>query len=340
MADSIRAALTSAFADKEEVPEKVEAPTPVVAEVSIADPAAPVIGDQPEAPAAKPAATSAPATGKPSADAAAAPAVAAATAPIAAPASWKATEKASWDKVPPEARAAIMRREQETQRVLSTSAEARKHSESFKAAMAPYQPLFDAYGVKEPIQALIPLMQTRAALEVGTPDQKAQLISNLVYQFGIDIPKLDGYLVKGPGQQAPIAAPQQQFDPKSIPELAPLFQIAEQFKSAQSAKVDEAIAKVQALPYFEDLREEAADILDLAASKGRQMTVEEAFDHAARMAGITPAPAAPSAQNVSEAAAMLARSRKAASSVAGAPRSAPGTKPTSLRDTIVAAMEG
>jgi hypothetical protein len=336
VADSIREALTKAIGEDEETPVVTTpeaAPEPVVESVAVM---ATPIGHEPakQVEVAPAAAKTAPVAAD------AAPAAVATPAVIAAPASWKAAEKAAWDKVPAEARAAIQRRELETQRVLSTSAEARKHKDSFGQAMAPYQSLFDAYGVKEPLQALIPLMQTRAALEVGTPEQKAQLISNLVYQFGIDITKLDGYLVKGPGQQMPIQQPQQAFDPKSIPELAPLFQIAEQFKSAQSAKVDQAISEVSSLPYFEDLREEAADVLDAAAARGRTLSLKQAFDIAAQMAGITPAPDAPSAKNVSEAAAMLARSRKAASSVAGAPKQGSGTKPTSLRETIEAAMAG
>ena len=335
MADSIREALTKAIGEDEETP-VVTTPeaAPESGVESVAVIATP-IGHEP----AKPVEVAPTAAKTTPVAAEAVPAAIAAPAVIAAPASWKAAEKAAWDKVPPEARAAIQRRELETQRVLSTSAEARKHKDSFGQAMAPYQPLFDAYGVKEPLQALIPLMQTRAALEVGTPEQKAQLISNLVYQFGVDITKLDGYLVKGPGQQMPIQ-PQQAFDPKSIPELAPLFQIAEQFKSAQSAKVDQAISEVSSLPYFEDLREEAADLLDAAAARGRNLSLKQAFDIAAQMAGITPAPDAPSAKNVSEAATMLARSRKAASSVAGAPKQGSGTKPTSLRETLEAAMAG
>lgn len=337
MADSIREALTSAFAadEKEEIstPVVAEATPEVVPDTSIADPAAPVIGSE-APPAPKPAEAAKPST---SATPPAGATPVATPAPIAAPASWKAAEKAFWDKIPPEARAAVMRREQETQRVLSHSAEARKHQQSFQQAMTPYQPLFDAYGVKDPIQALIPLMQTRAALEVGNPDQKAQLVANLVHQFGIDIQKLDGFLVKGPTPQAPV---QQALDPRSIPELQPLFQIAEQFKQQQETKVAAAIAEVESLPHFEELREDMADVLDRAAARGKSLTVKQAYDVAAGALGLTPAPAVPSAANVSEAAAMLAKSRKAASSVAGAPKGAAGSKPSSLRDTIEAAMNG
>lgn len=343
MADSIREALTKAIAEDETKVDDtpaVEAAVEVKPEVSIADPTAPVIGASAEA-AKDPAKTPAPTAQ--AADKAEAPVAAEAAKPAAAaqnvPASWKATERAHWDKVPPEARAAILRREAETQRALSTTADARRHQDTFKASLAPFQPLFDAYGVKDPMQAIMPLMQTRAALEVGTPDQKAELISNLVYQFKVDIQKLDGFLAGGPRAQVPIQEPQK-FNPQSMPELQPLFALAEQFKSAQSAKVEAAIAPIAQLPHFEELRDDMADLLDNAANKGRTMSLQDAYDHAARLAGLAPSLAQAAASNVSEAAAMLARSRKAASSVAGAPKGAAGSKPTTLRDTIVAAMEG
>jgi hypothetical protein len=231
-----------------------------------------------------------------------------------------------------------MRRESETQRALSTSADARKLQQSFTQALAPFEPLLQAYGVKDPITAIVPLMQTRAALEVGTPAQKAELLANLVYQFNVDIKQLDDYLVRGPRPQMPVPATPQ-FDPKSVPELAPLFQIAEQFKAAQAAKVDAAVEEVAALPHFEDLREDMADILDLAAQRGRPLTVKQAYDHALSLAGLAPAPVAAS-PNVSEAAAIMARSRRAASSVAGAPKGSTGAKPATLRDAITAAIDG
>jgi hypothetical protein len=77
------------------------------------------------------------------------------------------------------------------------------------------------------------LLATRAALEVGTPTQKAQLVANLIHQFGVDIASLDNFLANGPAaqpQQAPAVQPQNYFDPTQHPALQPLFSLAEQFK--------------------------------------------------------------------------------------------------------------
>lgn len=342
MADSIREALTLAMADSEAPPTTetpAVTPEPVAAAPVVDTTPAPVIGTPgTDTGKIKPTAVAAPATGKPAVPTATAADAAAAVpaAPAAAPSSWKPAEKAFWDKMPAEAKAAVMRREQETQRALSASAGARKFNDEFQKSMHPFMPIFEAYGVKDPMTAIVPLLHTRAALEVGTDEQKAELISNLVYQFGVDVNKLDNYLVRGPAQQAP---PAPTFDPRSVPELAPIFQLAEQYKQVQSQKVDAAIEEVSVLPHFDALREEMADLLDMAAQRGRNLTVKDAYDHAARMAGLAPSPST-AQPNVSEAAAIMARSRKAASSVAGAPKGSPGAKPNSIRDSIVAAMEG
>jgi hypothetical protein len=339
LADSIREALTSAFSAAEQeaedtnlsapAPEPVSDPTPTTAT------AAPVGGGEPavQSPGGdgrRPAA--APTAAKP---AAASPPTGATPAER-APASWKAEEKAAWNTVPPAARAAIIRREQETQRVLSTTADARNLQRDFQQAIQPFMPLMEAHGVA-PIPAIRALLEMRAQMEVGTKEQKAQLFSNLVRQFGVDIPALDGYLSQSHGQ-AP-AAPPPRLDPRSIPELAPLFSLAEQVTTAQAAKLDSAFEPIESLPHYEAVRETMADLLEASAMRGKPLSLQKAYDVAVSMDSSLAGTPAATPPTTSEAAAILARSRKAASSVAGAPRTAPGTKPTDRRAQIEAAFD-
>ena len=259
-----------------------------------------------------------------------------------APASWKPAEKAEWAKVPESVRAAVMRRETETSRALSQSAEARKFTQRFEETVNPYRPLMDAYGVKDPVEAIGPLLATRAALEVGTPTQKAQLVANLIHQFGVDIASLDNFLANGPAPapQAPPVQPQNYFDPTQHPALQPLFSLAEQFKGYQQQKVEAAVAEVSSLEHFDAVREDMADVLERAHKAGRLMTMQEAYSRAVAMnPDIEPVARQPTAVTTSEAAAILAKSRKAASSVSGAPKVTPSAKPTSLREQIAAAMD-
>lgn len=263
-----------------------------------------------------------------------------------APGSWKAAEKAEWDKIPPTARAAIRRREAEATRAFQVSTEARRHADEYQKVLHPFEPLIQARGITDPLNQVIkPILQIRAALEIGSPQQKAQLVANMVRDFGIDVSELDAAItnhIKNPGAAqaaAPMAPPPPSY--RTSPELQPLFALAERLAQRSQAAAAEAVASVEELPNFEELREDMADIMERADRAGREITIQQAYDRAAVMNGLQPSnpqPAARQQVTPSEAAAILARSRKAASSVAGAPSVSPGKKATTLREQIESAV--
>lgn len=342
MADSIRDALTQAFSEAEkETPEpQKESPSVTDSEVSQTPPETTASEEMREVkPAPIGAAAALPPTpGTPAEGAKGAPVAVSAPPPaVGAPNSWKAAERTFWDKVPPEAQAAIQRREREIQTVLSTTAEARKLQQNFNALVDPYIPLMKAHGVTDPIPALKTLLNVRAGLELGTKEQKAQIVAQMIHQFGVDVESLDGLLVKGPQPHAPQPQP---LNPQAIPELQPLFKLAEQYKASQAKKVEQTFATIEAKPHYEDLREEMADIMEVAFNRGREMTLEQAYTAVLALhPELKPEQQAASPSDVSAAAALLAKSRKAASTVVGAPRGSPTAKPTTLREQIAAAME-
>jgi hypothetical protein len=126
-----------------------------------------------------------------------------------------------------------------------------------------------------------------------------------------------------------------------MPELAPLFQMAEQVTAAQTRKVDEAYAQVEALPHFEIVRADMADILERAVHAGKSMPVQEAYRRAVAMnPDLEPVSAIPSKDQVSQAASTLAKARNAASTVAGAPKTGAAKAPDTLRGALEAAFDG
>lgn len=251
-----------------------------------------------------------------------------------APASWSNEERAAWATVPPKAREAIMRREQEMNRSLRVSATARQRVEAIDQSVAPYKPLLEKYGVSLE-QVLPPLLATRAALEVGTPEQKATLVANLCADFGLDLELLDTALAgRYQGGQAPqrVAAPQLP-DLSQNPQLAPIFALAAQFQAAQTEKAQQAIQAVSADPHYDEVRFTMADLIEIAKRNGKTMDLPTALELAKRAHGFAVAPPAPS---VSDAARTLAAARNAAASVSGAPKPTPARKPGegSLRDEL------
>jgi hypothetical protein len=100
------------------------------------------------------------------------------------------------------------------------------------------------------------------------------------------------------------------------------------------------VSEVSSLEHFDTVREDMADVLERAYKAGRVMTMQEAYSRAVAMnPDIEPVARQPTAVTTSEAAAILAKSRRAASSVSGAPKVSPSGKPTTLREQISAAMD-
>lgn len=345
MADSIREALTSAIAEAETTDDQT-----VVAEQLRADDAPADTGSEPvqaeapvtEAPAEGAEAPVGATEGAPAAD----KPVVAPTPADKAPGSWKPEERAAWAQIPPAAREAIKRREAEAMRAVTAATNSRRFEQEYQKTLHPFEPLLKHFNVQDPLNQVIkPLLQIRGALEVGSPEQKARIIASFVRDFKIDVGMLDGAITESiRNPQAPNPHPMTAQPAASLrtnPELAPLFAIAERMEQATQAKASQAIEAVQDLPHFEDLRGDMADIMEKFAERGKRITIKEAYDRAMALnPEFVPDVATPSTPvSTSEAAAILARSRKAASSVSGAPQSSVGKKPTNLRDQISAAMD-
>jgi hypothetical protein len=252
--------------------------------------------------------------------------VAAAPATDRAPNSWKPEIREHWAKLPAEVRDEINRREQHIQRTISETAQVRKFASDFAQVVNPYAHIIRAQN-STPLHAVHNLMQTAAGLAQGNPQQKAAIVAEIMQNYGIDVQILDQILVKGgsPNPQQPrVEAPP--------PWAKPIFGFMENVQQMQQQRTQQlhmeaerAITALEGKPFFDDLREEMADLMDVAANRGREMTLEQAYDRAVALnpqiakiieqRGL----AARNSNPVSQAASTLARARKAASTISGAP---------------------
>lgn len=338
MADSIRDALTAAYdkAESDSAAADTSAPAP--------DNTAPVdSGPEPDNGSDEGAVPSSPPSDQggstpPASQGGATPPAAPAAPDVPAPVSWSNEERAAWAQVPKSARDAILRREGEMNRALQASAAARRRSDVMDQMAQPYKPLLDSYGIQ--VEDVIPnLLATRAALEIGTPQQKAQLVANLCADFGIEIGILDDALSAryAGGQPAPrySGGPPQMQDLSTNPQLAPLFAMAAQYEEARQTRARAAIATVQNDPHYQAVRHTMADMIEAAHHRGQKLDLGVALALAKQAHGIAVPAAAPS---VSEAARTLAAARNAASSVSGGPKPTAPRKPGegSLRDELEA----
>lgn len=270
--------------------------------------------------------------------------------PIKAPISWKAEEKAAWSKIPPIAQAAIARRELETMQVLSRSGQARRFVDEFTQTVSPFAHLIRAQA-STPLAAVRNLMTTAAHLMTGDPQQKARVIADIIANYAIDVNVLDQVLAQAQQQGVPATYGQGVLPPQFAAALKPVYDFmgtVEQRRLAYEQQMDEqAVTDTETFgankPFFEELRDEMADIMEFAVSKGRKMTMEQAYqraltDHPEMSSQIN---GARTPTDVSAAASTLARARRAAKPVRGAPAAGGGGKPTptTRREAISQAWE-
>lgn len=245
-----------------------------------------------------------------------------------APNSWKPATREHWAKLPAEVREQIRERERSIEQELTRTAQVRRFAQDFATAINPYAHLIRAQN-STPIQAVTNLMQTAAGLMQGNATQKAQIAAEIINNYGIDIQVLDQVLTNtlqnrgsNPNQVAP------------VPDWArPIFgfmdnvnKMQEQRQQQMQQEADEAIQSFSEKPFFDDVREDMADLMEAAANRGRVMTIDQAYEKAialnpdiAKIVGQRKLAEA-NRNPISEAAATLARARKASSTVKGAPQ--------------------
>ena len=330
----IREALTAAMGEQET--EATETTTEVVAsevkpEVTVEKPAAARGPDGKFAPktaeAVAPTAEPKPEAPKPVTEAA--PVV-----EVKPPQSWKPAIREKWASLPPDVREEVARREREMSVALSQSAEARRKAEQFDKVIAPYRSSFTG----EPVAVVSNLLQTAHALNTGTPQSKAAMVAQIVAAYKVDIQALDAALA---GQTQPERQQQEFRDPR----LDRLLEQAEQQRRQQQTlaqqedarKVAEFSAKHE---FFEDLRDDMADIVEMRARNGVACPLEEAYALAVKMhpeiSGVIAQREAAKAAATQNGATL--RARNASSSVRNEAAPAVAAQPDDLRSSIIAAM--
>jgi hypothetical protein len=254
-----------------------------------------------------------------------------------------------WGKIPVEAQEEITRREQEVSKALSTSASARKFNDEFYQTVKPFEHLIRASGV-HPLQAVQNLMTTAAGLQTGTPAQRANIIANVIKNYGVDIGILDQILS---GQQPKVGGVPDEVIGAVRREIAPISEFINEVRGGRAASQErlqqEATQTVEAFSsdpkneFYNDLKDDIADLLDLAASRGREMSLDEAYNRAAAVHPeiskiVSERRTAEAAVN---SASSVDRARRAASSQPGGIPGGMGSsnRPSGRREAISAAFD-
>lgn len=272
-----------------------------------------------------------------------------------APASWKGEAKQLWADLPLTAKQEIIRRERQTTQVLNDTALDRKRVQEITQVLQPHMDRISTLYKGNPLAAIDSLLNVERTLISGNKSTKAQVVANIIKQFDIDIMTLDSMLA---GTDLPPEVRQQSEVDRLVEErLRPVMTYVEQQRERerqlQQNKQLEFVTTVQEMaedsryPYFEDVRNDMADLIELSAKKGIDLSLEQAYDKATRMNGyVTQTDNRESSQAATQAALQAhqaaQRAKGAAVSVSGNPASTSSTVPpnTDLRSLISSAFEG
>lgn len=268
-----------------------------------------------------------------------------------APVFLKPEAREHWASVPDAVKAEIVRREREVNQTLQESAESRKFADAVLKTVQPYEAFIRAEN-SNPLQAIDNLMATAARLRTAPAHDIANLVAGIVNQFGTGrfgnqfIDMLDGALA---GQTAQ-ANPQDMALQSALQrELGPMKQMMTQWQQsiqAQQSQLQQAAASeveqfISSVEFGEDLRNDMADIMELAQRKGQEITLQEAYKRAAMMNPEVSKVliARRKNQQAQKQNGVAQKAKAAASSVSGAPAmGAPQQTPDSIRSAIESAI--
>jgi hypothetical protein len=246
-----------------------------------------------------------------------------------APTAWKPGAREHWAKLPPDVRTEINRRELHIRQTLSQTAGVRQFAQEFAQVINPYSHLIRAQN-STPIQAVRNLMGTAAGLMQGSQQQKSAILAEICQNYGVDLVEFDKYLstnwdvqagrLKNGGNQQRMEAPPQWAQP-----LLAMQQQIQQTMEAQEQRTrqeaDEKIAAMESQPFFEDLRDDIADIMEIAAKRNISMTIQKAYEKAIQLSPEISKimTQRKKATDLAKGNKTISRARRASSSISGGP---------------------
>jgi len=203
-----------------------------------------------------------------------------------APVGWGPEEREAWKGLPKEVKERIHKREVEISTTMQEVSQARKTHQYMHDLTSRHGSLLSAEGHKSPLDAIETMFDNTAVMRMGTPQQKAERAANLITMYGVDIGMLDKQLA-GVAQDPEQTRMEQLLEQKLAPFNSMLQQQNQGVQQQQQAAVHAARSEVEQFgsqaEFLNDVRNDMADLIDLATNQGRNMSLEEAYNKACAM---------------------------------------------------------
>ena len=201
------------------------------------------------------------------------------------PPSWSAKDREQWGELSENLQKTIIDRERNYSIGIQKHAEGAKFAQKVVDTLAPYRHIMMQEGADE-VAAIGNLAQYAATMRVGTQQEKANTLARIIQQYGVDIPTLDNVL-SGQGVDPETSRIDQILQQR----LAPVEQMVQDFNRGREENLRSTDVRLQKeiddfggkSEFMEDVREDMADILELNANRGKEVTLEQAYEKAVAM---------------------------------------------------------
>lgn len=261
--------------------------------------------------------------------------------------------KEHWAKLPAEVQQEVARRETEVARTLQESAGARNALAHVQGVIGPFAQNIAASGA-DAISMIGNLFRADNTLRHGSIADKAALVADIIKTYGVDITVLDSVLAGQPAQGDPNAQLADRLRQEMQAQLQPVLGYFNQIQGRQrnalaqintnAATEVDSFGQDAAHEFFDDVRADMADIIDLFTARGQTITLQDAYERAIRINPQVSEIIAKRAESerASAAAAAAQRAKRTAASLSSAPAPAgagPGPAGDDRRAQIEAAWD-
>lgn len=226
------------------------------------------------------------------------------------PKTWRKEAAATWASLPAEAKAEILKREDDIFKGIEVYKADASFGKSLKNALTPYLPTLQQYNI-DPATQVQKLMEAHHTLALGSPQQKVAFFQKLAQDYRIDLGQIQ------PPGEVPYVDPAVRDLQTKLEAVESQLSRAEQRQAAETRqaleKQIETFAQDPANIYFTDVANDMAILLE----KGICKTLPEAYERAvwmnpaARDKEVSRRQAEASKKAQEEAAAKAASARKA-----------------------------
>jgi len=325
-APSLRDTISEAFDEQVAKEPDVSSEAKPAESTETAVPAAPAPAEKPEVPEAiKPAEEP--------------PAVPGVPGELKAPSQWKPAVREKWNALPLEVKQEVLRREADSMRLIGSVGPKIRLADEVSTHLQPFTERLQQNGVS-PSAFIGDMFTSVKSLSSGSPQDKAEVVANIVQSYGVDLKTLDAILSRRLAG-GPEVEEARRLAARARMVLEQQAQTTQQQSSLEAEKTLAAFAADPKHEFLADVRDLMADLVE----SGRVSTLEDAYSaaiwaHPDTRKILLGREATTRAATKSGRA---AQARKASSAVHGAPAAGTGgvliNPKASLRETIEAAFD-